>query len=261
MRTIFTLMIATCCLGPAAAPVLAQQKPATASAETVSPEIRSALARMASALKALQSFEFKADITAEEVLDTGQKVQSSTVLTAAARRPDRMYMDVASERRSRRLYYDGKTVTLFGPVSKYYANVPAPPTTYAMLRHVAERYDLETPLADLFEWGDSAVRIEKVQSAFYAGPDRIGGQVCDHYAFRQDGADWQIWIPKAEPALPCKLVIANTDDPSQPQYSAVFTWTPIARLSEDRFSFTPPQGAHRIALRDSDSSQQKAVIK
>ena len=30
-----------------------------------------------------------------------------------------------------------------------------------------------------------------------AGQDFIGGEICDHYAFRQGKIDWQIWIATA----------------------------------------------------------------
>jgi hypothetical protein len=126
--------------------------------------------------------------------------------------------------------------------------VAAPPTTYQTLRTVADRYGLETPLMDLFEWGVTGVHVEKVLTSMYAGPDRIAGKVCEHYAFHQANADWQIWIPKEDPALPCKLVITNLEDPTQPQFSAVFDWTPNVQLADDKFVFSPPQGAQRIAL-------------
>lgn len=276
MPTKLRLTIAAGCLCAVAVPALAQQKPAqppaqpsppasppaAAAAPAVSPEIRAAVDRMAKAMQAQQSFELKADATAEEVLDNGQKVQSASVLTASARRPDKLFVEVASERRTRRLYYDGKTVTVFGPVKKYYASVPAPPTTAAMLHDVADRYGLDTPLLDLFEWGSSGVKLDGVTSALYAGPDRIAGQTCDQYAFRQEGVDWQLWIAKAEPALPCKLVIVDTEDPSHPQFSAVFSWKPNAPLSDERFAFTPPGDAHRIAIANTGGpSQQKAAPK
>jgi hypothetical protein len=168
-------------------------------------------------------------------------------------------MEVASERRTRQVFYDGKTLTIYGPANHYYASVAAPATTYLTLRAVADRYGLETPLMDLFEWGVSGVHVEKVLTSMYAGPDRISGKVCQHYAFHQANADWQIWIPKEDPALPCKLVITNTQDSTQPQFTAVFDWTPNAQLADDKFVFSPPQGAQRIALSEAGTILQKAA--
>lgn len=267
MRTTLCLTLATCSLAIAASSALAQTKPATPTAAkppvagTVLPEIRAQLNRVASALQAMQSYEFKADVTNEDVLESGQKIQTAAVLSVSARKPDRLYMEVASERRTRQVFYDGKTLTLYGPANHYYASVAAPATTYLTLRAVADRYGLETPLMDLFEWGVTGVHVEKVLTSMYAGPDRIGGKLCEHYAFHQTNADWQIWIPKEDPALPCKLVITNLQDPTQPQFAAVFDWTPNAQLADDKFVFAPPQGAQRIALSEPDKTpiQQKAT--
>jgi hypothetical protein len=234
----------------APAGVLAQARkapPKPAASAAVDPEIRAALGRMATALHALDSFELRADITTQEVLDSGQKLESSGVMTAQVRRPNRLFINLDSDRRSRRFYYDGKQLTIFGPASGYYATVDAPPTTRAMLREVADRHGLETPLSDLMEWGESAVKTDQITSAMYAGSDRIGAFECEHYAFRQPGTDWQLWMRKAEPALPCKLAIVNTDDPTQPQTTAIFNWVP-RQFEDQQFIFAPPANAHRIAI-------------
>lgn len=244
------LIAALCC----ASPVQAQGSEPSASPTAVSPDTRAALGRMADALKALQSFELQSDTTSEEVLESGQKVQSSSVLTLAARRPDRLFINVDSERRKRQLFYDGRKVTIYGPTTSFYASFDAPPTTRQMLDQAAERYGVETPLADLFEWGAEGVRTEGVESSMYAGPDRIGGELCDHYTFRQAGTDWQIWIRKQGPALPCKMVIVDTEDPSQPQTTSVFTWTPSRQIAASRFTFTPPANAHRIQMRPAQAA-------
>jgi hypothetical protein len=225
----------------------APAKPAKPPTEAVDTQIRGALGRMANALKSMDSFEVRADMTTEDVLDSGQKLQSSAVVTSLVRRPNRLVVNVDSERKTRRFYYDGKQLTVFGPTSGYYASVAAPATIYETLQMAAERYGVETPLADLMASGESAVKLDKITSSMYAGADRIGAEVCDQYAFRQDGTDWQIWIRRADPALPCKVVITNTDDPAQPQTVGVFTWTPRS-FGDDQFAFTPPADAKRIEL-------------
>jgi len=170
------------------------------------------------------------------------------VVTIEARRPDRLYVDIASDRRARKIYYDGKTLTIYAPVKGYYAMVDAPPTTYEMIEQAADKYGVETPLADLFHWGSGAMTLDGVKSAMYGGSDNIAGQVCDQFAFRQDGSDWQIWIRKDGPALPCKMVIVNTDDDAQPQSTALFTWQTDKQFADDTFAFHAPADAHRIAL-------------
>lgn len=239
-----------------ASPGGAQTKPAASAqaADVVPANVRTALDRMAEAMKGLKSFEIRANVNSEEVLEDGQKIQSSGLLTIAARRPDRLYLDLNSERRKRTVYYDGKQLTIYGPTKGYYATVAAPPTTRELISTLSDRYNLDTPLADLFEWGEKGVKLDDVKSAMYAGPDRIGDTLCEHYAFRQTEVDWQIWIRKDGNPLPCKIVITDTTDPSQPQTSTVFNWTENPTLDDTRFAFTAPEGSHRIELAQANAS-------
>ena len=50
-------------------------------------------------------------------------------------------------------------------------------------------------------------------------------------------------------ALPHKLVITSTDEPSQPQYVATLRWDLQANPGASSFTFVPPKGAHRIELK------------
>src|SRR6476646_175072 len=128
MRKMLCLTLAACSLSAAASPSRAQNKPAATTtapapaAGAVLPEIRAQLNRVATALRDMQSYDVKADVTNEDVLESGQKIQTSSLLTVSSRKPDRLYMEVASERRTRQVFYDGKTVTLYGPVHRYYAS-------------------------------------------------------------------------------------------------------------------------------------------
>jgi hypothetical protein len=42
---------------------------------------------------------------------------------------------------------------------------------------------------------------------------------CEHYAFRQEGLDWQIWIQGDYP-LPRKFVIRTLTDDARPQHTS-----------------------------------------
>src|SRR5258707_1098243 len=84
-----------------------------ANAPTRDPDAMAALAKMGASLRGLQSFAVHADVTQEEVLTTGQKLQFGSTVDVKARRPNAIRMDVASDRKTRTLYYDGKTATLF----------------------------------------------------------------------------------------------------------------------------------------------------
>lgn len=242
MEKLFMLVAGAVIASPIAAST------AWAQAAQKDPDAIAALHKMGAALRGLQSFGVHADVIEEEVLTTGQKLQSSGTIDIKARRPNAIRMDVKSDKKERTLYYDGKNATLFSPRLGYYATFAAPPTIAEMLKAASEKYAIETPLADLFAWGGGTDPAAQLQSAFRVGTETINGQICDHYAMRQTGNDWQVWIQQGANALPCKLVITTTDDPSMPQYSAVYRWAPQENHAARTFVFTPPPNARKIAF-------------
>jgi hypothetical protein len=212
------------------------------------PDAIAALDRMGSALRKLQNFALHADVTRDEVLTTGQKLQFVGTVEIKARRPDGLRMDIKSDETERTFYYDGKNATLVSPRIGYYATFAAPPTIAETLKIASDRYGIETPMADLFAWGSDPAAVAKVQSAFMVGTETIRGQACDHYAMRQEGSDWEVWIRQGADALPCKLVITTTDDPSMPEFSAVYDWNPQQSFAASDFTFSPPANARKIAF-------------
>jgi hypothetical protein len=201
-------------------------------------------------LRTLQAFIIRADTTIDEVLDTGQKLQFGGIVDLRIRRPNRLRVEVFSDRKQRQFFYDGQTFTLYGPRVKYYASFPAPPTIGELLAAAEQQYGVELPLADLFFWGTDKAHPEDITAAITVGPSRIGGVECDHYAFRQAEVDWQIWIEKGNTPLPRKLVITTTQEEGQPQYSAVLEWNLTPQLPDDLFTFVPPADASRIVIRE-----------
>jgi hypothetical protein len=212
------------------------------------PQTLTALDRMGASLRRLQSFAVHADTTEERVLANGQKVQIGGSVDIKAALPSGLRVDQASDRKVRSYYFDGRTVTVYSPRLGFYGSAPASGTIRQAVASVAEMYDIETPLADLFAWGENPALVQRVTSAFYVGAETIGGIACDHYAMRQEGVDWQVWTRQQGEALPCKLVITSTDDPSMPQYSAVFTWSLNQRHAASTFQFAPPKGSQKIEL-------------
>ncbi len=209
-----------------------------------------ALKAMGTYLRTLKAFEVTSDFTLEETLDDGQKIMNAGSAAYLARLPDRLAVALYTDTTERDFYYDGKTLTMFGPKIGYYGSVPAPATIAETLEMAYERYGIEVPLADLFAWGTDADGTADLTSAFFVGVSQIGDVACDHYAFRQEGADWQLWLEPDDTPLPCKIVITATDDATLPQYVSRLTWTLDPPIDEAAFVFTPPEGAQKIPLRE-----------
>ena len=218
------------------------------------PRALAALDRMGAALRARQTINVHADVTAEDALTTGEKLQYAGTVDIVARRPNAMKLAMRMGASERTLYYDGTTLTMAAPELHYYASVAAPGSIAEMLRMADERYGIEVPLADLFAWGADASAAAKLTSAFAAGSEQIHGQTCDHYAMRQPGVDWQVWIRQGENALPCKLIITTRADPSLPQYSAVYRWSDEPP-PEAGYTYDPPSNAQAIAMHALDRAK------
>jgi hypothetical protein len=231
---------------------MTQTPPASAPAAThptLEPEATAALQRMGAYLRTLTTFGAAADVTSEEVLPSGQKVQYTGAIDLVATRPNRLRLNLDSTRKRRQYFYDGRTLTVYSPRQGYYATLDAPPTIGEMIKTFGERYDIVIPLADLFAIGEDPAIMARIQSGFFVGTEAVDDQTCDHYAFRQEKADWQIWIrdDDAQP-LPCRIVITSREDPALPQYEARMTWNLQPVVPPDTFTFTPPEGAERIPV-------------
>jgi hypothetical protein len=221
---------------------------ATRAAPAVDPAAVAALERMGAFLRQQRRFEIKGQTLTDDVLESGQKVQLSASVDLKVRRPDRLRAEMQSDRKSRQLYYDGKTFTVYGPRSRYYARVAAPATIRELIEVAARRYGIELPLADLFYWGTERSGVSDLRAAVALGPSTIDGAKTEHYAFRQAGADWQIWIQQGDQPLPRKLIVTNTREPSQPQHQVLLDWSLNPTFDDRLFAFTPPPGALPIAL-------------
>jgi hypothetical protein len=212
----------------------------------VSPDAISALQKMGEFLRNQQAFYVQARATTDDLLPSGQKVQFAGTVDLRVRRPDRMRMDIAGDRRNERIYYDGKTFTVYGERVGYYATFPAPPTLAELKDVLEKRYAVDLPLADLFYWGTDRDGTSAIQAATRVGASNVDGFLCDHFAFRQKDVDWEIWIEQSARPVPRKLVITTTSEKSRPQHATVMNWDLTPKLDEQTFMFVPPQTAHRI---------------
>ena len=233
---------------PAAKPASAPMAASAPADDSINPAAIDALKSMGAYLRTLKSFSVRSESTTDEVLESGQKIQFANTVDIRAKLPDRARIDVNSDRKSREIYYDGKTVTQYAPRVKYYATFAAPATVRETLKAAASKYDIDVPLADLFYWGSDQSGIDNIKSAIYVGPSRIANVECDHYAFRQAGVDWQVWIETGKTPLVRKLVITTLDEPAQPQYTAVLHWDLKTPPTDKAFTFVPPKGAMKIEI-------------
>lgn len=247
MRLSITLGLVLAMAGFAAAGG-AQEKSGT----TVDPQAIAALEKMGAYLRSLKTFEVTASTMTDNVTENNMKIQLDSHAKLQVHRPNRLRAETTSDRKQREIFYNGKSITLYGPRVKYYATVAAPPTLGETIEVLAKKYGIEMPLADLFYWGTDKAPLQDIKSAYDIGPATVEGKPTDQYAFRQEGVDWQIWIEKGDRPLPIKLVLTSTDEATQPQHIVMLHWNTTPKLDETIFSFKPPPGAMKIVLETVD---------
>jgi hypothetical protein len=243
---------------PIASPVLAQSgHQAAKETSAIDPDAMDALNKMGTYLRTLKSFQVTGDVATDNVLDDGQTIQFSSKVDIVAARPNRMRIEVTDDEGHRFFFFDGKNFTIFGQIVNYYATVPAPPTIAELADNLSDKYDIELPLVDLFQWGTNDANIKKIKAALDVGPSAVEGVTCEQYAFRQEGVDWQIWIELGEFPLPRKLVIRTLTDDAKPQHREVLSWNLAPSFSENAFTFDPPADAHRITIAEVNAQATK----
>jgi hypothetical protein len=220
------------------------------------PDAIKALEEMGRYLRTLNAFQIHSQTTRDEVLDDGQNITFGGTVDMIVARPNRLRVEVTSDKQQRLYFDDGRTFSVWARRVNYYATIPAPATLRELADTLVDKYNLELPVADLFYWGDRK-NADELRGAMDVGASQIDGVSCEHYAYRQDGADWQVWIQQGDYPLPRKLVITTTTDPARPKYTSVLTWNLAPSFNDAAFAFVPPKDAKRIMLAEAPTGDSQ----
>jgi hypothetical protein len=229
-------------------PSAAAAPPAAARPAVLDADAAAALDRMGAFLRTLRTFEVTSNSTTETVYANGQKLQFLQRANYIIGGPEQMVVEIRTDRQNRRVYYDGQVLTLSAPNAKLYTQFGVTGGISDVLGRAYEDWGIEFPLQDLFRWGDSSSTAVIPSEGFKVGAAQIGEYKTDHFAFRQPGVDFQIWIEQGDKPLPRKLVITNTEDEAQPQFVAYFMWDLKPKIAPGTFAFKPGKDDKRIDL-------------
>jgi hypothetical protein len=205
------------------------------------------LKQMGAYLGSAEHFTFHANLTFDHVLPSGQKIQFSATEDIALQRPNGLYITWSGDLGDRQFWYDGKTVTIYDPNTAFFGTDAAPTEIDGMLDKVTMQLKFTPPLSD-FLYSDPYKSVRgSIQYGFSVGETEINGRTCRGLAFVEKQVDWQIWIDTGPQPVPCKLVITYKNNPSLPQFSAVFSdWDFVPRIAARTFTPDLPPGAQGI---------------
>jgi hypothetical protein len=198
-------------------------------------------------LAAAKAFTVHAEIAWDEVMHSGRKLQFAAALDASVRRPDGLAVAYLSDLGGKKLWYDGKSVTILDLLHDAYATTPAPGTTSQMLAELEAKQGASFPLADFLADDPAKRLLGDLRSAFVVGPGDVDGTTCQHLAFSTSALDWQLWIEEGERPVPRKVVITYRGRASSPQFGAVLSdWKIVDALPAAAFAAELPKDAHRV---------------
>ena len=159
----------------------------------VDPAATQILKRMTDYLDSLKQFSVHTQNTIEDMLDSGQRIDSDVSANVTVSRPNKLRAERQGELLDQAFYYDGKTLTLYNPSDRVYGTEPAPATIEEMLHYASDSLGLIIPAADLVYHDAYPLLMQGVTSAVVVGKAVINGVTCDHLAFSRPDVDFQVW--------------------------------------------------------------------
>jgi hypothetical protein len=182
-----------------------------------------------------QAFSFNYDATLDIVTADMMKVGLASSGSLALQRPDKARMtrtgvvDVE-------LTYDGKTVSAIGKSLNVYTKIPLEGSVDDMIDTLRFAYGVEAPAADLLSPDAFEIMMENVTAGKDLGSGVIGGEVCNHLAFRTREADWEVWIADGDVPRPCRFTITSRMMAMAPSYTVqISDWKAGKDVAADDF--------------------------
>jgi hypothetical protein len=211
-------------------------------------DARAVLKAMSDYVGRQKAIELTFDSDIEVITPQLEKVQFTNSGEALLSRPSQLrahrvggYADVA-------MFFDGKTVSIFGKHLNGYAQFDAPGGVDQLFKTLRAGHGVALPFADLLLTNSYDTLVAEVMEAKHIGRGVIDGRECEHLAFRNFDTDWQLWVEVGEQPIPRKMVITSKTLNSAPQYTLrVKTWNTDVRPVPGAFVFVPPANAQKLS--------------
>lgn len=213
------------------------------------PEALAELKRATDFLTAQPRFKFKARIFYDVIQDDGRRLQFEKNGEISLQRPDRLYVESRrDDGRWRKLWYQGKTLSIAELSQNLHTQVQAPPTIDATLDMLEALVKEPQPLADIL-YNDLSPLEEQAIEADLVGDSLLDEVPCRQLSFRGETVDWQLWVEQGEKPFIRKVVINYREAPGSPQYMALINdWETPERFSDELFTFVVPKGSEWIKV-------------
>jgi hypothetical protein len=217
------------------------------------------LKAMSDYLASQKTISLSYDSVFEVFTDQHQKLQVATSGTVDLSRPDKIHTTRKSGFSDTEMTFDGKTVSFLGKGKNVYIQAEAPGTVDNLIDQLRDKFHRQLPGADLLGANIYDNLMTDVTDIKDLGSGVIGGQECDHLAFRAKDTDWQIWIAQGGKPYPCRYVITSNGVDQAPQFTMTIRDFKAGGAATD-FSFKPPAGATKLDVKDLESLKETSDL-
>ena len=166
---------------------------ARAQAPAVDPAAVQVLKRMTDYLDGLPQFSVNIQAIIEELHVSGHRVDYDLSVDVTVKRPNKLRA-LRGGYSNQRIYYDGKTVTVYNPKEKVYATKEAPDTIENMITLARETLGMTLPAVDLLYRNAFPLLMQDVTLAVVVGKTAVRGVRYDHLLFSRPGVDFQVFV-------------------------------------------------------------------
>ena len=220
---------------------------ARAQAPAVDPAAVQILKRMTDYLDGLPQFSVNIQAIIEELHVSGHRVDYDLSVDATVKRPNKLRA-LRGGYSNQRIYYDGKTVTVYNPKEKVYATKEAPDTIENMITLARETLGMTLPAVDLLYRNAFPLLMQDVTLAVVVGKTAVRGVRYDHLLFSRPGVDFQVFVAEGKRPLPARYIVTETGTPALLSFVTHLSgWNMAPAVDDAQFKFVPPKGVKAIS--------------
>ena len=205
------------------------------------------LDKMSSYLGAQATISFDYQATLDVVTTDDQKLSIAGSGSVELERPDKLHATRVGGFAAIEIGFDGQTLTALNVDETVYGQAEVPGTVANLIDTLHEDFNRPLPAADILIEDFSALLKPMLTDTKDLGAGVINGTVCDHFAFRTEHVDLQIWIATGDRPFPCRYTITNKQITGWPDYQFdVSNWQTGTAVTMG--SLTVPEGATVVAF-------------
>ncbi len=186
----------------------------------------------------------------DQVRESGIKIKTARSAGVRLKRPNGLFVEsIADSGAARTVWFDGSVLTVWDRHLNQAKTLDFKGKTDALLDQLAEKYDVNLPVADLLFSDVGKALKETIISSEYIGLRTVQGVECHQLSFESTGADWQIWVEADATPLPRRFAVTYVTLEGEPQFMAQLDhWSIGGAIEPTQFKAAVPEDTKRVSF-------------